>query len=240
MPFSVIIPTMQRSPMLWPFVEQLCSTNDVDEVLIINNAPARLTFVNRKVRVLDQPQNLYVNPSWNLGVSFARSKYICIANDDLAFDMQLFRRASYLLRLPVGILAPAPECFVDVERGLLTGNNAASGRFHARPVYRRTEGFGTLMFMRRSAYRPIPSDLRIWFGDDYLFHQQERRNLLFRGTAISTPMSSTSSDPSFNPIFWEDRTRYMEMEPGRYEERFGREPATARRLVGAARSILRR
>ena len=89
MPFSVIIPTMQRSPMLWPFVEQLCSTNDVDEVLIINNAPARLTFVNRKVRVLDQPENLYVNPSWNLGVSIARSKYICIANDDLAFDMQL-------------------------------------------------------------------------------------------------------------------------------------------------------
>lgn len=84
--FSVVIPTLQKSSRLEEVVS-ICTDHPlVHEVLVINNAQQPLTLNSPKVRVLQQEQNIYVNPAWNLGAREARGEYLAIVNDDVIFD----------------------------------------------------------------------------------------------------------------------------------------------------------
>ena len=38
-----------------------------------------------KVQRLEQDNNIFVNPAWNLGVEQAKNENICICNDDVLF-----------------------------------------------------------------------------------------------------------------------------------------------------------
>ena len=74
--FSVIIPTLQRAKELHELVEMCAAHPRVLEVLVINNAPEPLVWDSPKVRVLQQAENIYVNPAWNLGAREARGEYL--------------------------------------------------------------------------------------------------------------------------------------------------------------------
>jgi hypothetical protein len=184
----------------------------VGEVIVVNNASMPLGVENRKIRVLDQKENIFVNPAWNLGVREARFPLLAIANDDLLFDTEIFSRMrSILSKRSVGLVGAHSSCFDSLN---------GSTEFSLKPAYRRSFGFGTLMFMDRTRYHVIPNELRIWFGDDYIFHRQRRRNWTFHGFRIYTPMSVTSRRPEFQSMFEAERNAYLHRHAGRYAERF--------------------
>lgn len=194
--FSVIIPTLQRAKELHELVEMCAAHPRVLEVLVINNAPEPLAWESPKVRVLQQAENIYVNPAWNLGAREARGKYLAILNDDVLFDADaMLRTVRKYLRLPiVGVIGPNASCF----------NRAAPGKVVVRPIRgRRPHGFGTAMFLRRAAYRPIPEGLKIYYGDDWLLSSR-RLHLALWDFPIATEMSVTSGDRAFTPIFEAD------------------------------------
>ena len=224
--FSVIIPTLQRSDELHPLVEQCAAHPLVLEVLVINNAPEPLHWASPKVRVLQQAENIYVNPAWNLGAREARGKYLAILNDDVLFDPALFDLAAKWLRRPgVGIVGPNGSCF----------NRPTMGDVKVRPTYARPMGFGTAMFMRRAFYVPIPETMRIFHGDDWLFEKAPRRCWTFWDFPIVTEMEVTSGDPAFNPVAVEDGVAWASLKV---------KPSLTRRaersLAGAARRVLKR
>lgn len=231
--FSVIIPTLQQSDLLTPMVERYCAHPMVGEVLIVNNASRSLLFAHPKVRVLQQVENIFVNPAWNLGAREARYPFLAIANDDLLFDTALFYKAEKWLRRPgVGIIGPHESCF-KAEVG---------SRPWVRPVYGRRFAFGTLMFMRRERYVPIPERLKIWFGDDYLFNHQRHRNWVFGGHRIDTPMSVTSGRPEFSARQTDELAAYRHCAPSTYDGRFGLEGRLiyrARLAASALKSVMR-
>ena len=81
---SVVIPTLERDvETLNNLVSTLVNDAMVDEILIIDNSLQNYSFNNEKVRVIVPQENLFVNPSWNLGVREARNEYVCLANDDI-------------------------------------------------------------------------------------------------------------------------------------------------------------
>ena len=166
--FSVIIPTMQRSPRLIPLLGTLVANDLVGEVVVINNAPTPLPFDHAKVRTLDQEQNIFVYPAWNLGVKEAREDLLLLCNDDITFDPSYIDFAARLLRLPIGIAAPAPRS--------VTRRRASPLRW-TRPTYRRSYAYGILMALRKDSYVSIPDDLLISSGDTFLFDRQSRRNI---------------------------------------------------------------
>lgn len=186
--FSVVIPTMQKSPYLDALVESYCNHELVGEVLIVNNVDTPLPYSNPKVRVLQQAGNIYVNPSWNLGARESREELLVISNDDIWFDTRLIDVVARLLQLPVGIVGPSWQAM----------NSRRSRVPFFLPVYRLPAGFGTLMFLRKSNYVPIPEDLLINAGDNWLFDQQHRRNLQIWGISIGTEWSQTSSESRFS------------------------------------------
>lgn len=208
--FSVVIPTLQRSSRLRPLVDLYCGSRLVNEIIVVNNAPERLWFPHGKVTVLNQSHNLFVNPSWNLGVSVASSNYLIISNDDIEFDPRIIDATAKIVRGPVGIVGPWAGAF----RG--------SGRSPwFSPAYRRTSGFGTLMFMRSSHFVRIPDDLLIWCGDDWLFNCQRHRNFYLRGSRIETQMSTTAGAPEFAEIKAKDLRVYKgKYDHGAYDRRF--------------------
>lgn len=199
-PFSVVIPTLQRSVELPELLGLLCSHPLVGEVIVVNNAPAPIEVSHPKINVLNQDQNIFVNPAWNLGVSHAQFENLIIANDDIRFPQELLDRAAIWMSKRFGVIGPADAAFQQTGRG----------KVRLRPAYRRSYGFGTLMMMRTASYVPIPDDLRIWSGDTWLFHQQVCRNYVFEGVRICTPMSTTmDSEVSFSSIGRQDADRYV-------------------------------
>ncbi|MBB5598176.1 glycosyltransferase family 2 protein [Neomicrococcus lactis] len=186
--FSVIIPTLQRSADLDPLVTQCASHPLVIEVLVINNASAPLSWDSPKVRVLQQAENIYVNPAWNLGVVEAKGELLAILNDDLSFDLKVFEYCAEVLeRGRFSILGPSPKAM----------NMSPRGKLRHRLTSLHTEPFGTAMFMKRENYVPIPEDMKIWGGDDWLMLNQRKPVAELLGAAFRTEMSTTSGSPEF-------------------------------------------
>lgn len=219
--FSVIIPTLQLSPLLFPLVDSYCQSPHVDEVLVINNAsPAPLEFTDPKVRVLDPGQNIYVNPAWNLGAESASAEYLIISNDDLLISPLLIPGMAERMNPRFGIVGPAWSCFEEPD-----------SKLRLRRTYDRTYAFGTLMFLARRNYHHIPDELVIWCGDDYLFSQQSGRNYLFSGAHIESPMSVTSSQSRFDDLKARDEVLFHENHGlGPYKARYRIEGGVVRRV----------
>ena len=58
--------------------------NAVSEILIIENSGLGLYFPpNKKVKVYNSEKNLYVNTSWNLGITMIENERFLIINDDI-------------------------------------------------------------------------------------------------------------------------------------------------------------
>ena len=195
----------------------------------------RCPTTHPKLRELCQEDNIFVNPAWNLGAREATYDDLCFANDDIRFDVSLLADVRRILRMPVGIVAPHESSFVDPIGA--DESPVARRRLRVAPVYRRTNGFGTLMFMRRQSFVPIPDVLKVWFGDDYLFHHQRRRNLVFKGVPIHTVMGATSSSPEFTPLGLTETDAFKELARGDYEDRFRRDLQVARPLIRAAKTL---
>lgn len=227
--FCFVIPTLQRAATLPTLVDRLVAHPLVDQIIVINNAVTPVGGLGAKVTVLEPGHNIFVNPAWNLGVEHASATNLAICNDDVLFPTEVLEPVAALLGRRVGVVGPSTSCFSQPP-GL------CQPRFHR--IVRRPYGFGTLMFMKRSHYVPIPDSLKIWYGDDYLFLAQRHRNVSFSGVGIETVMGTTSTSPEFaaqiraeGPAFDEAMKRLGLTQ--RILER------TAMRSLGAARSRAR-
>lgn len=232
--FSVVIPTMQKSKHLEPLVAMYCAHELVGEVIVINNVLTPLSFDHPKVKLLQQDQNIFVNPAWNLGAAEAREELLVISNDDIWFSPQVLNIVERVLRWPVGIVGPSWQ----------TINGRANGRPWFVPAYRLPHGFGTLMFLRSADYVPIPDDLLILGGDDWLFEHQSHRNLQFLGARVGTQWSLTSARPEFDVTKQRDSELFRaKYHTDAYSHRFRREVLvldSAKRLYRSLLSPLTR
>ena len=207
--FTVVIPTMWRAPGV--FLQALNNYIDsdfVDEIIIINNDPAKtpiwpeLKHPKVYLRKNADEENIYVNPAWNLGVALADNDKICIANDDIVFDKRLFAKIYNRITPENGV------------HGIITGEEI----FRQPPT---TDGsidfkawqhgdcihcFGQLMFLHKSNWEPIDNNLRIYFGDDWIFHWHLYKgltNYMIYNIHFFSPMAATSKDKTITAGFHE-------------------------------------
>jgi hypothetical protein len=192
---TIIIPTIWSSSVIYRSVEKLQKLDIVGEIIIINNRPnaCKQPISGEKVRMFDFQENLYVNAAWNFGVSKASFEKICILNDDVLMDDLGFYYAIFLMDNPqVGILGISKECLKQ------------RSYYRIEQISVRNRGYGTVMFLRKSEYTPIPDDMRIWFGDDWLIKHKEGRVCRMVGPYVETVMSTSSGSPEFQKVIDED------------------------------------
>lgn len=195
--FSVIIPTLQRSGDLRAIVNQCAKHPLVLEILVINNASTPLFWESPKVRVLQQDENIFVNPAWNLGAREAQGKYLAIVNDDVRFDDEIF---DYCAK----ILGRGLYGMIGIDGSIINQKSTAKITHRLATYEHVAIGFGTFMAMRRNAYVPVPDPMKIWGGDDWLFLSQSRPNAVLRNTKFETDMSITSGSPEFQRMRMEE------------------------------------
>jgi GT2 family glycosyltransferase len=81
---SIVIPTLQKNKeVLYNLIDSLDTDNSVGEIIIIDNSLKGIEYISQKVRVITPKENLFVNPSWNLGVREAKYDIVALLNDDI-------------------------------------------------------------------------------------------------------------------------------------------------------------
>ena len=197
--FSVVIPTMWKYEPFVNFLKDIVECPSVDEVIIINNAvdltPAEYDKSLRhheKIIEISYGENIFVNPAWNIGVQTSRNKKVCIINDDIIFDLRLFHHADRVLNEHTGVLGLC-QGSTDWNQPTLI-----DGSIDIRPWNNEViSAYGCLMFVHKDWWIDIPSDLKVYFGDNWIFdtclmrglHPHIITNLLFH-----TPYAVTSRD----------------------------------------------
>jgi hypothetical protein len=75
------------------------------------------------------------------------------------------------------------------------------------PIFHRNGGFGCAMFIHKENYTPIPTEMKIWCGDDWLFvknRNRRKQNYKITGFKIEGEVSGTLENadltPTLNPI----------------------------------------
>lgn len=194
--FSVIIPTMWNFEPFPKFLEDVLNHPSVGEVILFNNAvektPNHPALQHSKLTVVSPKENLGVNYPWNIGCKMSQYDYLCILNDDLIFDLRLFEKVK-------PVLGRSDTGMVGLHAGLeefeqIPFTNGLIDILEWQGVH--TFSFGCLMFVQKDHYLTIPSDLKYYYGDEWLFDMStaiKRRNYIITNMFFYTPYAATSS-----------------------------------------------
>ena len=184
---TVIIPTLWRGKFIHEMIEALDASSFVDEIVLIDNNPSEEKVCSlQKVKHIKTQKNLYVNPSWNLGVKLAKNENLMLLSDDVRFD-----------------IGTIPRILEQLGKGCTIGvhNNAWNNptEFSVSRLEHRPHSWGTLVFVRKEDWIDIPEELLIWFGDDWIASKAQTL-LGVQGIGIETINETTSSLLKFNSI----------------------------------------
>lgn len=198
--FSVIIPTMWRETIVFRrALENYLNHDLVDEVIIIdndNNANPEWNILNHhKVKLHQMDSNIFVNPAWNLGVSLAKNDKLIIANDDIEFDPNLLDKIHPRITPENGVHG----IIAGESKFLQPPSTDYSIDFKEWEPGDIIHCFGQLMFLHKSNWHPIDERLKIYFGDDVIFHWHLFKNLknyMIYNIKFYSPMAATTKDTS--------------------------------------------
>lgn len=195
---SIIIPTMWIVPKaLKAMLDRYEKSKYIKEIILIDNNPELSEDISefKKIRYYPQKRNIYVNPSWNLGVELAKYDPI-IANDDIEW-----RDVDYLI-----------EEVDKTDYDLIGASRCRhpSPKVTISPIDYWGGGsvFGSLMFIKN--YIPIPDDIKIWYGDNWLF-SHAKNPAIFKGIWFTNQSATINYMPlMIGHILDNDKKEYYE------------------------------
>jgi FkbM family methyltransferase len=207
--FTVVIPTMWRAKEVTiSFLHTLVAHPRVGEILIIDNDNSRTPYEpvlkHSKIKLLDFGENIYVNPAWNQGVKEARYDFICILNDDLRFDVGVFDRVAEYLNDRTGVIGLNP----GLEQFGQPVHNSKDIKIVEWPRS-HTFGFGCLMFVYKPNWIDIPEELKIYYGDNFIFDvslRNQKKNYIITDVDFETKYAQTTSDTNITDGFLESES----------------------------------
>jgi len=201
---SAIIPTLWKTKkFIDHLVEVLISDESVGEIIIIDNNPTDFFYDNEKVVMLKQKENLYVNPSWNLGIEECDYDKFIIFNDDIIIPYNFVSQLEGLLTEDIGLIGLDAPSVIKVETFEDIMITFLNREINLKSVETRNWGFGMVIAGNIKSYHKIPENIRIWYGDDYLFQMNNcngKTNYVVDDIPIYTKASSTSDLEEFDEV----------------------------------------
>ncbi len=167
---SVIIPTLQKNiKILNKLLKVIHQDEAVAEIILIDNSCKGFETNLPKVRVIVPKANLFVNPSWNLGVKEAKEDYYALVNDDLLVCENFFSNCLKLIEnvKSFGCLGMAKESVINTQIKKYPKPKKIRLK-EEKEINERPENWGTIIIGKKEIYREIPRKIKIWCGDDYI------------------------------------------------------------------------
>ena len=91
---NIIIPTMWKEQKLVEYISSYVENPFIQKIIIIDNnhieRPKSDIFKHEKIELVSYRRNIYVNPAWNFGVRDSKYDLVCIMNDDIIFNIDVF------------------------------------------------------------------------------------------------------------------------------------------------------
>jgi hypothetical protein len=201
--FSVIIPTMWRSKKILSSVSDLINCNLISEIIIINNNVGQeleIDFNNDKIKLLNQKENIYVNPSWNLGVTTSTNEHLLFINDDVYIE------DSCTL---ISMILDNDFDLIGFDKNNSNKDPYFEIRDHSGDSIRFPQ-YSTWFYMKKNKYVFIPEDILIWCGDGIQYTVNQNRGI-FTAPSVDFEMSQTlKTIPSLGWILYQnDRPNYL-------------------------------
>ena len=219
---SVVIPTLQKQKdVLINLIKTLISDLSVGEIILIDNSGLGLDITDEKLRIILPTTNLYVNPSWNLGVKEAKFDIIGLFNDDLAIPENFCRDVISQMKLNMGIIG------FNSEENMICMDNILNNPNNTNPIIEkaqyRSAYFGSIMFFYKNNYKPIPENIKIVYGDDWLADNNKNNLYKISNQIIYHLGSLSSGEKVFNPICKKDAQIYKKLTVKWYQRLFSKQ-----------------
>jgi hypothetical protein len=201
--YSVIIPTLWKSNRIGKLLFDLIKCEFVDEIILIDNAGKFFENFEAldKVRLVQVGENIYVNPAWNLGVKLAKNNSIALVNDDINFNPNVFGVITNDILLEYGIIGQSEYNY--------KGNNTDEPILEKWNGKIRDWGWGCLIMFDKQNWIDIPDDIKIWYGDDYIFKCNLSTKSTMKNFNIETEMSTTSDEGVWNSVKEQDKINFI-------------------------------
>lgn len=198
---DLVIPTMWRDENFPEALQKYVQCDSINHIYIIDNDyvrhPKDLVKSN-KITIINYGKNIYVNAAWNEGYFRSKADVICLLNDDIYVENDVFNFMHNLdfidkdiigVHLKDGITNYHITNHPDMKEELIRLNVNKS-----QPIGGQSFAYGVCMFIKRSSYRVIPSLYQVWFGDDYLI---QRCNEIYtlKTSKIHGVVSKTITEP---------------------------------------------
>ena len=215
---DLIIPTLGISPNFFSrYLPAYIDSDVISSIIIINNS-CRISNIDfsiynkAKLKVINFKTNEYVNPAWNLGVTKSKSEFICLLNDDIFISDKALLYALNLDWHHIDIVGVSLRASYYIPvRGPLRIRNLTIDKSLPLAVQFPFQAIGSCILMKRSSYSNIPKNLKIFFGDDYLF-RNSKNPVIMSGSEIKGAISMSVNAISHNPSYIDSKFQLIQQD----------------------------
>jgi len=205
--FSVIMPTMWMSDKTSCMIVELSKSKLIDEIIIIDNNPEKsikLDNLSGKFKIIKNKENIYVNPSWNLGVKMSKNNNLIITNDDLCIkniDKVLDKIQSSEFDL-IGL------DLVNLNKDSQVMIKSKTGEME--------KGFGCFFYVKKSKFVPIDNEIKIWYGGLIFNNIINNKGVMSFGDIDFELSKTVKSTNNLSEILKNDKNVYQRKYKNRY------------------------
>ncbi len=205
---SIIIPTLQKNlTILSKLISTLDNDISVDEIIIIDNSGNGFNNdfaeLSKKLVIVRNNTNEYVNPCWNKGKNLAKNDYIAFFNDDLIIPDNFCFNVLKQIKNKTGIIGVSNDIVTNINPSEYKTIKFNNKKPKIKEISYRTNYYGIIMFCHKNSYYEIPHEMKVWCGDDYLFYMNKKlkhKNYEIRESQVFHLHSLTSSNPDFDDV----------------------------------------
>lgn len=190
---SVIIPTLWKPKGFIDRLIQISNNKLVGEIILIDNDPQDIDISYiPKLNHIKEPQNTFVLPAWNKGVSLAKYDKLLIVNDDVETDWSIIDLVYPHITEDKGIIGSGGKCWDNPV-----------GEFRLEIYNALISCYACLFFIHKNSYISIPKEFKIHYGDNWLFNkirQSDKFNYAIEGWVMGGESEQTSGLKEFDEI----------------------------------------
>lgn len=201
--YTVVIPTMWKSDLLYLALEQYINSLWISEIILIDNEHNLINqkkIKNKKIKIISKKENLFVNPSWNIGCELSNNDNIIFINDDIFISdinklIKVINNSNFDL---VGLDLQNSNKYEEIKITEISNKT------------KRPYGFGCCFFIKKEKFKEIPNEIKIWYGDDIQYYSIPNK-AIFSIPKIEFEMSKTvnSIDNLFFILENNDKPKYL-------------------------------
>ena len=190
---SAIMPTMFKGDKALETIVELSKQEMIGEIIVIDNSTDEVHLEDiPKVVHIKEGKNTFVNPAWNKGASIAKYDKLLFVNDDVQTDWTFINALEEYITSDRGMIGAGVSCWQY--------NEQYEGSGGVVKINNRPNCYGCVFAIHKNSYLPIPEDLLVHYGDDWLFTKSGKQNYEIINWKMGGESEQTSGLKEFDSI----------------------------------------